>query len=105
MRRTLLIVEDTELDRELLVQIFEGSYEIRLARDGQTVGKRALRIRVVSADGSALTTRQAFGRASGRQLLGLIPCFSLVDYATAFGRERTCIHDMLAKTTVVNLHA
>ena len=36
MRRTLLIVEDTELDRELLVQIFEGTYEIRLALDGQT---------------------------------------------------------------------
>jgi CheY-like chemotaxis protein len=36
VRRTLLIVEDTELDRELLVQIFEGTYEIRLALDGQT---------------------------------------------------------------------
>ena len=35
MRPTLLIVEDTELDRDLLVQIFEGSYEIRLALDGQ----------------------------------------------------------------------
>jgi two-component system, cell cycle response regulator DivK len=36
MRQTLLIVEDTELDRELLVQIFEGTYEIRLAPDGKT---------------------------------------------------------------------
>jgi two-component system cell cycle response regulator DivK len=36
VRRTLLIVEDTELDRELLVQIFEGMYDIRLAPDGQT---------------------------------------------------------------------
>ena len=36
MRRTLLIVEDTELDRELLVQIFEGTYDIRLAPDGKT---------------------------------------------------------------------
>ena len=36
MRRTLLIVEDTELDRDLLVQIFEGMYDIRLASDGLT---------------------------------------------------------------------
>jgi two-component system cell cycle response regulator DivK len=36
MRRTLLIVEDSELDRDLLVQIFEGMYDIRLAPDGTT---------------------------------------------------------------------
>ena len=36
MRQTVLIVEDTELDRELLVQIFEGLYDIRLAADGVT---------------------------------------------------------------------
>jgi CheY-like chemotaxis protein len=36
VRPTLLIVEDTELDRELLVQIFEGMYDIRLAPDGTT---------------------------------------------------------------------
>jgi two-component system cell cycle response regulator DivK len=36
VRRTLLIVEDAELDRDLLVQIFEGSYDIRLAADGLT---------------------------------------------------------------------
>jgi CheY-like chemotaxis protein len=36
VRQTLLIVEDTELDRELLVQIFEGLYDIRLAADGLT---------------------------------------------------------------------
>lgn len=36
MRRTLLIVEDTELDRDLLVQVFEDSFDIRLAADGLT---------------------------------------------------------------------
>jgi two-component system cell cycle response regulator DivK len=36
LRLTLLIVEDTELDRDLLVQIFEGMYDIRLALDGKT---------------------------------------------------------------------
>ncbi len=36
MSKRLLIVEDTELDRELLVQIFEDEYEIALAADGET---------------------------------------------------------------------
>jgi two-component system cell cycle response regulator DivK len=36
MRKRLLIVEDTELDRDLLVQIFEDAYDLELARDGET---------------------------------------------------------------------
>jgi two-component system, cell cycle response regulator DivK len=36
MRNTLLIVEDSELNSDLLVQIFEDAYEIALAWDGET---------------------------------------------------------------------
>jgi two-component system cell cycle response regulator DivK len=36
MRRTLLIVEDRYLNRDLLVQIFEDTYDIELASDGET---------------------------------------------------------------------
>ena len=36
MRRRLLIVEDSELSRDLLVQIFEDAYELELATDGET---------------------------------------------------------------------
>jgi two-component system, cell cycle response regulator DivK len=36
MTKRLLIVEDSELNRDLLVQIFEDSYEIALASDGET---------------------------------------------------------------------
>jgi|Tabmets5t2r1_1033131.scaffolds.fasta_scaffold00246_6 two-component system cell cycle response regulator DivK len=36
MRRRLLIVDDRELDRELLVQIFEELHDIELATDGET---------------------------------------------------------------------
>src|SRR5262245_47278092 len=35
MRKLLLIVEDGELDRDLLVQIFEDHYDLELAADGQ----------------------------------------------------------------------
>jgi CheY-like chemotaxis protein len=36
VRERILIVEDSELNRELLVQIFEDSYEISLAADGRS---------------------------------------------------------------------
>jgi two-component system, cell cycle response regulator DivK len=36
MRKTLLIVEDSDLNRDLLVQIFEDSYDLELAEDGDT---------------------------------------------------------------------
>jgi two-component system, cell cycle response regulator DivK len=35
MRRRLLIVEDSELNLDLLVQIFEDSYDLTLASDGE----------------------------------------------------------------------
>jgi two-component system, cell cycle response regulator DivK len=35
-RRRLLIVDDGDLDRDLLVQIFEDAYELVLAADGET---------------------------------------------------------------------
>ena len=36
MSPTLLIVEDSDLNRDLLVQIFEDSYDLELAADGWT---------------------------------------------------------------------
>jgi two-component system cell cycle response regulator DivK len=36
VRRRLLIVEDSDLNRDLLVQIFEDAYDIELASDGET---------------------------------------------------------------------
>jgi two-component system, cell cycle response regulator DivK len=39
---TLLIVEDSELNRDLLVQIFEDSYDIELAADGQSAVRIAV---------------------------------------------------------------
>jgi two-component system, cell cycle response regulator DivK len=36
VRRRLLIVEDSDLNRDLLVQIFEDAYGIELACDGRT---------------------------------------------------------------------
>jgi uncharacterized RDD family membrane protein YckC len=79
------------------------AYEaLMLAARGQTVGKKALGIKVVTADGGPISRGQAWGRALIRQVFGLVPCLGLIDYLVAFGSERTCIHDILAKTRVVN---
>src|SRR5689334_22867520 len=79
--------------------LYEG---LMLAAGGQTVGKRAMKVKVVTAEGADITTGQAWGRALSRQLLGIVPCLGLIDYLVAFGQERTTIHDMMAKTRVVN---
>jgi two-component system cell cycle response regulator DivK len=41
VRSRLLIVEDDELNRDLLVQLFEDAYEIDVAVDGETAVERA----------------------------------------------------------------
>lgn len=83
----------------VLVVVYEA---LMLAARGQTVGKKALGIKVVTADGGPISRGQAWGRTLIRQVFGLVPCLGLIDYLMAFGSERTCIHDILAKTRVVN---
>jgi len=79
--------------------LYEG---LMLSSGGQTVGKKAMKVKVVTAEGRELTSGQAWGRAASRQILGIVPCLGLIDYLVAFGQERTAIHDMMAKTRVVN---
>ena len=71
------------------------------AKDGQTLGKMALKIRVVQMDGSSITEGQAWGRSSMRMVLGF--CCAPVDYIPAFFTdEKTTLHDMASNTRVVN---
>lgn len=72
--------------------VYDGAL---VASSGQTLGKRALKIKVVSETGADVTAGQAWGRA----LAKLIPFAQLV---ALFNNERKGIHDMLAHTRVVN---
>jgi two-component system, cell cycle response regulator DivK len=45
VRKRLLIVEDSEINRDLLVQLFEGDYELELAGDGKAALKLAIETR------------------------------------------------------------
>ena len=81
---------------------------ILLAREGQTLGKRAIGIRIVRTDGE----RASLGRLIGLRyiapgLVGAIPyvgwAFSLANILWIFGEERRCLHDHFADTMVVNV--
>ena len=79
---------------------------VLLHRDGQTLGKKMLGIKIVRSDGD----RAGLGRIVGLRilpvrLLGVIPylglLISLIDVLMIFGAERRCIHDMIADTIVI----
>jgi uncharacterized RDD family membrane protein YckC len=77
---------------------------LMLAAKGQTLGKMAVKIKVVRVDGGDISAGQAWGRELLRFVLGVIPCVGPVaDYLTAFfTKEKTTIHDLGAKTRVIN---
>lgn len=71
-------------------------------RNGQTIGKMALGLRVVRPDGSPISTGQAWGRAAMRLVLNFF-CAGIVDYIPAFFTdEKTALHDLVAGTRVVD---
>jgi uncharacterized RDD family membrane protein YckC len=78
--------------------VYEG---LMLASRGQTLGKIAMKVKVVRPDGTPISTGQAWGRAFMRQILA--SCLSIFNYLPAFfTKERTCLHDLVANTRVVN---
>jgi uncharacterized RDD family membrane protein YckC len=75
---------------------YEGAL---LAWRGQTLGKQALGLKVVGANGGELRAGQAWLRAAARVVLSATV---VVDYVPAlFSRERVCLHDLVARTRVV----
>lgn len=70
-----------------------------IGTNGTTYGKRAMKLRVVAADGTAPTMKQAFGRALG-EILSSVIC-DIGYLMVAFDEESRGLHDRLAKTRVV----
>ena len=71
-------------------------------KSGQTLGKMALKVRVVRPDGSPITTGQAWGRAAMKMIFG---CIWFADYLPAFfTQEKTTLHDLVASTRVVDTY-
>ena len=72
-----------------------------LSQRGQTLGKIAMNIKVVTPEGRDLRPGEAWKRALARLLFD--NCASIINYLPAlFSREKTCLHDVAAKTRVIN---
>jgi uncharacterized RDD family membrane protein YckC len=76
-------------------------------RNGQTLGKQALGVRVVTAEGVPVS----YGRVMRRELLGtwvinwVTGLYSIVDYGFGlFDNRRQCLHDKIASTYVIKEH-
>ena len=68
-------------------------------RDGQTPGKFALGIRVIKADGTAISNTDAVIRVIGYQVSGLLCCLGYI--WAIFDKQNQAWHDKLARTYVV----
>ncbi len=76
---------------------------VLLRREGQTVGKQLMRIRIV--DEQSGLTGTVFNNVALRYfvnwLLTLIPPYILIDHLFIFAKNRRCVHDYMARTKVV----
>jgi uncharacterized RDD family membrane protein YckC len=80
-----------------LVLVYEG---LMLSTRGQTLGKMAVGIKVVTPEGQDIGAGQAWGRAFVRQVF--FSYFALFNLLPAlFTKQRTAVHDLAAKTRVV----
>ncbi|MCW3013574.1 MAG: domain containing protein [Solirubrobacterales bacterium] len=74
--------------------------------NGQTIGKRAMGIRVVHADGHPMTLSRGLLRDGvGKALLGIIPLYTIADVLLPLlDAHNQAIHDKVGSTYVVDAH-
>lgn len=75
-----------------------------LAQYGQTIGKRVLKIKIVSENGYKKPTlsRSFVVRECGIYVLNWIPILAIVELLWIFGESRKCLHDHWSSTIVIN---
>jgi uncharacterized RDD family membrane protein YckC len=69
---------------------------------GQTLGKKAAHIRVISRNGSPLSGKQAAWRALSRNLMAYTYVPGFIDALMVFSSSRRTLHDRAAGTVVVD---
>ena len=88
----------------LVLGIVGVPYQVALLRrEGQTVGKFLLRIRIVDEETGVKGTlySNVVLRYFVNWLLIMIPPYVVIDHAFIFAKNRRCVHDYLAGTKVV----
>jgi uncharacterized RDD family membrane protein YckC len=85
--------------------VFSICYMLYLLSEyGQTVGKRAMNIKVVRTDGSAVSLGRLFllrNFVPGIVNMPTSGLFNLIDTLVIFGEPRRCLHDYIADTKVI----
>ena len=73
-----------------------------VTRNGQSIAKKLLAIKVVRTDGSPVTLGRIFWlRNFVNGLISIIPFYGLIDALFIFNESRQCLHDKIAGTVVV----
>jgi uncharacterized RDD family membrane protein YckC len=73
-----------------------------MGRNGQSIAKKILGIRVVRTDGSpASLGRLIWLRNVVNGLISIVPLYGIVDALFIFGDSRQCLHDRIAGTVVL----
>ena len=73
-----------------------------MGRNGQSIAKKLLNIKVVRADGSpASLGRLIWLRNVVNGLISIVPLYGLIDALFIFGESRQCLHDRIAGTVVL----
>ncbi|HYS46557.1 MAG TPA: RDD family protein [Rhizomicrobium sp.] len=71
-------------------------------RNGQSIAKKMLGIKVVRSDGSRASLGRIFLlRNVVNTVLAVVPFYGLVDALLIFGEARQCVHDKIADTIVI----
>jgi uncharacterized RDD family membrane protein YckC len=74
-------------------------YTVAIGKWGRTVGKAALKIKVVKPDGSRVSYWRALGRSFAYYLNGFT--FGLTFLIIAFTNKKRGLHDYIADTVVI----
>ena len=73
-----------------------------MKRNGQSIAKKLLGIKVVRTDGSPVSLGRLFWlRNVVNGLISIIPLYGFVDALFIFGESRECLHDKIAGTIVL----
>lgn len=78
-----------------------------LIKNGQTLGKKALGIKIVDLEGNLPTMKDHLLKRYATYFLpGQVPIagqiFSFVNILFIFGKQKRCVHDLFAGTVVIN---
>ena len=76
---------------------------IRFAiRNGQSIAKKIVGIKVVRTDGSPISLGRLFWlRNVVNGLISIVPIYGFIEVLFIFGESRQCLHDKIADTIVV----